>query len=86
MDSVNKKCVPGCPSADNLFGDPFTRQCVTTCNVSQYIYADSLTRKCAITCSGDQYAYFVNNSFICVNKTSCGGGLFADSYYKKCVS
>lgn len=34
MDSVNRKCVPNCPSANNLFGDPFTRQCVTACNVS----------------------------------------------------
>jgi hypothetical protein len=86
MDSVNKACVPGCPSANKLFGDPFTRKCVTVCNVSRNIYADSLTQKCEITCTGDQYSYFVNNSYICVNKTGCGGVLFADPFYKKCVS
>lgn len=86
MDSINNKCVSTCPSANNLFGDPFTRKCVTICNVSSYIMADSLTQQCAITCSGNQYSYFVNSSYICVNKTGCSGGLYADSNYKKCVS
>jgi hypothetical protein len=85
MDSVNNLCQFTCPSANLLFGEPFSKKCITNCTYTGYyfLYADTLTRLCTPNCSGNQFADPYN--YKCITTFACSQGALFDPYYRKCV-